>query len=200
MSSLLDIISSTIIGGLIILMVLNVLDTKHKFFYAFNDDLIVQQNLTGISANLEYDLKKMGFGIPEGEQVVTIADSLHLRFKGDHNHDWQPDIVEYYVGDISEANQTVNPRDRFLYRKINSLPASGFIVGMVTDFSFEYLNQDGVLIDTSVPGNMSAIKMVRITMRVENPAVYSSEANPGRSEYESAFWQQTRLVSRNLRR
>lgn len=200
MSTLLDILNSTIIGGIIILMVLTVLDTRQSFFLAFNDDLIVQQNLTALSRTLEYDLKKIGFAIPEDEQVVMQADSTVFKFRGDIDKNWQADTLEYYTGSTSELASTANPRDRFLYRKVNGLPASGFNVGLVTDFLFEYLNQDGQVLDTSIPSNLLAIKMVRITFRVENPAVYGQDANPAQTEYQSAFWQQTRLVSRNLRR
>lgn len=200
MGSLIDIIGSTMIGAIVILMVLNVLDTRHKFSYKYSDDLIVQQNLTSISKNLEYDLKKMGFAVPEEEDVLLLADSLHLRYRGDVDRNWQPDTVEYYVGPVSGAASTPNPRDRFLYRKVNGNPSNGDIVGLVTEFKFEYLNQDAELVDTSIPSNISSVKMMRITLRVENPAVYSGESNPSFSEYESAFWQQTRLVSRNLRR
>ncbi len=200
MSSILDIISSTIIGGILLLMVLNVLDTRHKYFLAYNDDLIVQENLTSISQNLEHDLKKMGFAVPENEDIILIADSLQMKFRGDINKDWQPDTVEYFTGTVVGASATQNPRDRFLYRKLNGEPVGGEIVGLVTDFLFEYLNQDGQAVDTSIPANFTAIKMMRITLRVENPAVYGVDPNPGQNLYQSAFWQQTRLVSRNLRR
>ena len=200
MGSILDIISSTVIGGVVILMMLTALDTAHKYFYAHTDDLIVQQNLASISATLEYDLKKMGFAIPETENIVLIADSTHLRYRGDVNRDFLPDTVEYYAGPVSELTSTKNPNDRFLYRKINSLPAGGFIVGVVTAFKFDYLDQDGIPVVTSNPADLIAVKMIRITMKVENPAVYGSNPNPTQDEYRTAFWQQTRLVSRNLRR
>ena len=119
MSAILDYISSTIIGAFVLIMAMNAIDTKHKYFFAQNDDVIVQQNLTNISRTLEYDLKKMGFGVPEYSPIIINADSLDLKFMGDIDRNFSADSIHYYAGPISEANFTVNPRDRFLYRKIN---------------------------------------------------------------------------------
>lgn len=200
MNTILDIIGSYIIGGMLLLIALTVMDTTQKYFHSHGDDLIVQQNLTATTKTLEYDLKKMGYGIPEWDDVVITADSTHLKYLCDHNKDGVIDTVEYYVGAESEMSHTPNPDDRFLYRKVNGLPACGFKVGVVTIFSFDYLDQDGLIVDTSILANLSAVKMVRITLKIESSAVYSSEKNPEKSEYRTAFWQQTRLVSRNLRR
>ena len=62
MGTILDIIASTVIGGILLLMALSFTDTTTKNFYAHGDDLIVQQNLTATTTTLEYDLKKMGYG------------------------------------------------------------------------------------------------------------------------------------------
>jgi hypothetical protein len=200
MMVIIDILSSIFIGGFIILMSFGILDSTNKFLYSHNDDLIVQQNLTAITGTLEYDLKKIGFGIPEYEETILLADSNHMRMRGDLNRDWQPDTIEYYIGPITELAHTVNPDDRFLYRKVNGKPAGGMKVGIVTAFNFNFLDQDRNVVDTSNPVNFTKIKMVRTTMRVENPAVYSDNPNPNKDEYRTAFWQETSLVSRNLRR
>lgn len=200
MTAILDYISSTIIGAFVLLMALNAIDTKTKYFFGQNDDVIVQQNLTNISRTLEFDLKKMGFGVPEYSPVIINADPVDLQFYGDIDKDFVPDLIQYYAGPFSEASFTINPRDRFLYRKVNGQPSGGFIVGLVSDFRFDYLNQYGQVVTITNPSQYSLIKMVRITLRVENPAVYTAEDSVSQSEYESAFWQQTRLVSKNLRR
>jgi hypothetical protein len=200
MGSLLDIIIANIIGGILVLLGLNYLDTTTKHFVTHGDDLIVQQNLTSITNTLEYDLRKMGFRVPEGDEVVLIADSNQIRYRGDQNKDNSIDTVDYYLGNVSELSATKNPDDRFIYRKLNGLPSNGFKVGVVSEYKFDYLDQDGVIVDTSNPQNLKLIKMIRITLKVENSAAYSSNPVPEKSEYTSAFWQQTRLVSRNLRR
>ncbi len=200
MGVILDIVNSIIIGGFIILMAFGILDSTNKFLYSHNDDLIVQQNLTAITSTLEYDLKKIGFAIPEHENIVLLADTNHMQMRGDVNRDWKADTIEYYVGKPSELAHTQNPDDRFLYRKINGLPTNGMRVGIVTLFRFHYLDQDRVMVDISNPINWKKIKLVRTTMRVENPSVYSEDKNPNKNEYQTAFWQETDLVSRNLRR
>ena len=200
MTVILDILSSIVIGGFIILMSFGILDSTNKFLYSHNDDLIVQQNLTAITTTLEYDLKKIGFGIPEHENVVLLADTTHMQMRGDINRDWHPDTIEYYVGPPSELAHTQNPEDRFLYRKINGLPNTGMRIGIVTDFRFSYLDQDRNVVDISNAFNWQKIKLVRTTLMVENPAAYTDKSNPDPDEYRTAFWQETDLVSRNLRR
>ena len=200
MSTIIDILGSTIIGGMLLIMALNLIDTTNTYFYGQNDDLIVQQNLTTITQILEFNLRKMGFAVPEGTSVVVTADSTELRYLGDVDNNWVPDTVRFYLGPTSELTSTANPHDQFLYRTINSLPSGGDIIGVVTLFDFAYLDQDGLPVDTSNPINFSAIKMIRITMQVESQDVYSSDPNPNSWEFRRAFWQQTRLVSRNLRR
>jgi hypothetical protein len=142
----------------------------------------------------------MGFGVPEGQNVILAADSGGIKFLADLDRNWHPDTVEYYVGSDSELVNTANPADRFLYRKVNGLPATGLGIGVVTAFRFDYLTQDLQPVDTSNPLNLNTIKMIRTTMRIENPAVYGEDAQPEKTEYRTAFWQETNLASRNLRR
>jgi len=200
MAVLIDIITSVFIGGFIILMAFGILDSTNKFLYSHNDDLIVQESLTAINTILEFDMNKMGFGIPEGQNAILAADSVRIKFLADLDCNWHPDTVEYYVGSDSDLVNTPNPADRFLYRKVNGLPNDGLGIGVVTFFRFDYLTQDWQPVDTSNPLNLKTIKMIRTTMRIENPAVYGEEAQPDKTEYRTAFWQETNLASRNLRR
>lgn len=200
MAVLIDIITSVFIGGFIILMAFGILDSTNKFLYSHNDDLIVQESLTAINTILEFDMNKMGFGIPEGQNAILAADSVRIKFLADLDCNWHPDTVEYYVGSDSDLVNTPNPADRFLYRKVNGLPIDGLGIGVVTFFRFDYLTQDWQPVDTSNPLNLKTIKMIRTTMRIENPAVYGEEAQPDETEYRTAFWQETNLASRNLRR
>lgn len=199
MATILDIVASTIIGGLLLIMGLNLIDTTNQYFYGQNDDLIVQQNLTALTEILEFDLRKMGLAVPEGKTSILTADSVRLKYLGDTDGNWVPDTVEYYLGATSQLSASKNPNDRYLYRKISTNPAA-YIAGTVTAFAFSYLDQDGVGVDVSHPANFPGIKMIRITMQVESPDVYSANPDPNALEYRRAFWQQTRLVSRNLRR
>lgn len=195
MGSLIDIIGSSVIGGFLLLILFNVFDTTSQYFITHGDDLIVQENLTSLANILEWDLRKMGFAVPEQELSIIEADSTKLKFRGDINADFVIDTVEYYLGPVSDLSHTQNPDDRYLYRKVNGLPNTGERVGVVSRFRFDYLNQDGIPVSI-----LKSIKMIRITLKVENAAVYGSDPDPDKEKYRTAIWQQTRLVSRNLRR
>ena len=82
MFAILDILNSIIIGGFIILMSFGILDSTNKNLYSHNDDLIVQENLTNITSTLEFDLKKMGFAVPEFESAVRCRRRLGSRHSG----------------------------------------------------------------------------------------------------------------------
>jgi hypothetical protein len=195
LSTLIDVIGSSIIGGFLLLLLFNVFDTTNEYFISHGDDLIVQQNLTSVAGILEWDLRKMGFMVPESELSILKADSTDLKFKGDIDKNFVVDTVEFYLGPTSDLLVTQNPDDRFVYRKLNGLPVKGAKVGVVTNFEFEYLDQDG-----NTVSDLGSIKMIRINMKVENAAVYGNDPNPTKTKYRTAIWQQTRLVSRNLRR
>jgi hypothetical protein len=195
LASFIDIIGSSIIGGFVLLLLFTVLNTTNEYFISHGDDLIVQENLTSLASNLENDLRKMGYAVPEQELSVIKADSTNLEFRGDIDGNFVPDTVEYYLGSTDDLKNTQNPDDRFIYRKVNGFPSNGEKVGVVSNFKFEYLNQDAKKV-----ASLSAIKMIRITLKVENTAVYGNDPNPQKEKYRTAIWQQTRLVSRNLRR
>jgi hypothetical protein len=77
----------------------------------------------------------------------------------------------------------------------------------VTDFHLKYLDQDGAEISGTypVPGaDLRRIWIIETTMMVESPYKVQDQVNPEKTYaemgYAAAFWRQTRLASRNIRR
>ncbi len=98
--------------------------------------------------------------------------------------------MHYYLGPASELLNTPNPRDRILYRVVNSEVPVGVNLG-VTQFNLTFFDVLGNLINfpIAVPGE---IYTMQIDITVEDVAAYDEK-------YSTAFWRQIRLVAKNLR-
>ncbi len=206
-STLLDIIGSTIIGSTLLLILFRMNDVATENTYTYAGDLIVQQSLVEVVTLVEYDFRKIGYckdwsQIPDPTQAILFADDHDIKFLTDVSPtDGIVDTIRYYVGPISEASGTSNPRDRILYRIVNNAAPAGSNLG-VTQFDLEYYNALGAKIATPVafPGE---IQTMQINITVENTEPMTTFAQSKKigfdTLYTSVFWRQIRLVARNLR-
>ena len=204
---MIDLIGSIVVFGWLLLMTLRVNTANNENMQTLNGDLLVQENLVAVTQLLEYDFRKIGFckepnNLPDPTRAIVLADTSRLKFLTDVDNGSGPDgvvdSVYYYLGPTSELSQTPNPRDRYLYRVVNSNPPKGANLG-ITSFSMKYFDRSGVQIPTPVGGaELQKIQTIQITLSVEN--VYASTiVETTNKQYSSAFWQQVRLSSRNYR-
>jgi hypothetical protein len=170
-------------------------DTSTENIYNNGGELTLQQNLTTVALVCENDFRKIGFcsdwtKLPDPSKAIILADSNRIKFLTDIDPLGSIDTMYYYLGPTSELTNTANPRDRMLYRVVNSETPRGVNLG-VTQFYVVYFD---ALSDTlSFPiTKPSLISYMEINIKVENVAAYDEE-------YSSAFWRQIRLVARNLR-
>ena len=219
---LLDIIGSTIIGGILLLTLFRMNDTATKNTYNFSGELTLQENLVATVEVLEYDFRKIGYcedpiALPRPEQnAILYADTSEIKFLtdlmdepyDDPQGDGTLDSIRYYLGPASELSGTPNPNDRKLYRVINGVP-TGVNLG-VTYFKIRYFRDSltasgsttlaeimpNSLPKIHVPGTPTGITALQIDIKVENTASYDEANNP----FRQAFWRQIRLSSRNLKR
>ena len=178
-STILDIIGSVVIGGLIMLILFRLSDAAAQNTYNNSQELVVQTNLTSLVETLEYDFRKIGY----------CADYTSISFLTDVNNDGNVDTLHYYVGPTSELASTPNPRDRLLYRVIDGETPHSANLGL-TEFKLMYFDPlgDTLSFPISSPGEIASIQ---ISIKVEDVESYSNE-------YVSAFWRQIRLSARNL--
>lgn len=207
MSTIVDIILSVFIGGILLLVVLSANDITAETTYMLNGDLYVQQMLVSIVQIVEGEIRNMGYGIPETppEAVVVDAKDTAIAFVEDLGLDGFRETVRYYTGPVTELASTQNDSDRFLYRQVNDSPKNA--IGVVTRFQLRYFSQAQLdtLTPPVAPEDLISIKIVEITLEVQNPyALYRHQSQVGPGErnalYSSSMWRQTRLASQNLRR
>lgn len=205
MGTILDLIASTIFGGMLLLILLNANDMALESQSIQNGDVLVQEMLVSTVRLIEGEYRNMGFGVPEGQTTVLWADTARIAFLCDLGRDGGTiDTVSYWIGDTIELTATQNELDRYLYRSVNN--QTPLKVGAVTGFKMKYETRSGEVLPTPVPADRrSEIHLVEVTVEVQNPYAISkkqAEINPGdrTAKYSIALWQQTRLASQNSRR
>jgi hypothetical protein len=197
-STILDILASVIIGGILLTIVLRLSDSAAEKTYNYSGELSLQQNLVTIAQIMESDFRKIGYSKdweswranPLYDKPIIEADSSSLKFYADINNDGVMDVIHYYLGPVSELASTPNPRDRFLYRVVNSEAPVGVNLG-VTEFFMTYFDALGTPLTLPII-EPSLISSMEINIKVENVQAYDEK-------YSSAFWRQIRLAARNLK-
>lgn len=200
-SSLIDILGSIVIGGLLMIILFRMNDTATQNTFRYSSDYLVQSNLTSVVELLEHDFRKIGYcadytKIPDPTQSIVSADSNSITFKTDvarfagDKGDGTIDQVKYYVGSTSELSGTPNTSDRILYRVVNNETPKGSNLG-ITYFHIRYFDALGNLLSLPIttPGE---IWTMEINIKIENTAAYNNE-------YNNVFWKQIRLAARNIR-
>ncbi len=205
MATLLDIIMAMFIGSVLLLSVFNANFLIYQHSTVLNGDVLVQELLISTAQIVEGEFRNMGVGVAEDQATVLQALDTAITFLSDLDRNGTPDTIKYWAGSTSELSQTQNTMDRFLHRKVNNNPVQS--IGIVTDFRLRYFSQNQLdTLTTPVTGSdLKMIKIVEITLEVQNPyALYRDprDIKLGEREalYSSSYWRQTRLASQNFNR
>jgi hypothetical protein len=203
-TSLIDIIGSMIIGGILMTIAWRLSDAATEKTYNNTGELIIQQDLLLIAQMVEFDFRKIGYvnswnpvmdprtgSAFQSNQAIVSADSSGLKFYTDLLYDGTLDSVQYYLGPTSECSGTPNPRDRILYRVENAEFPAPSNLG-VTQFKLTYYDVNGDILPSPVI-DPNRIQNIEINITVEDVAAYDEK-------YSNAFWKQIRLASRNMSR
>ena len=194
-STLLDILGSMIIGGVLMSIVFRLSDSATEKTYNNSGELALQQNLATVAQIIERDFRKIGYcadwnKLPDPSKSILLADSTGIKFLTDIESDGNLDSIYFYLGPTSELSATENPRDRLLYRVVNNDIPEEANLG-VTHFSMTYYDALGDTIYLPILNN-GEISSIEINVTVENVAAYDEN-------YSSAYWRQIRMVARNLK-
>lgn len=160
MNYILQLIGSTIVGGIIIMLILGlnfgILKSSQANLVRSN----VQRNITTVSEIVEADFNLIGYNLPANSAEFVNIDSIDITFKSDINNDGNPDNIRYYTSN-SKLTSTPNPDDIELFRVVNGAPST---LGGVTKFRVFTFDDKGFY--TIDPTKVSKI---RYELFVENP-------------------------------
>ena len=160
MNYLLDVLGSTIIAGVLMLMLFNLNTYQTNTRMSSDSELQLQQNAKTLAGILNHDLRKIGYEYPDVPFIQ--ADSQMISFFSDINRDGTADVVSYFIGGADEMLGTSNPRDIILYRVVNNDTISGPSLGL-TSVRFSYIDQDWN--NTTV---LSDIRYVKVELWIES--------------------------------
>ena len=159
MNILIDIIGSSFIGGLLLLLILKLNLYSQSAGISSDTELRMQQNAKTLAEVLNYDLRKVGHNY-DSTAIIT-ADSNKIKFYADMNEPGTVgygtiDVVEYFLSSPSKVLSTTNPKDIILTRVLNeSDTLSGPSLGLV-NLRFSYF--DRKLNATAISDSIKYIK------------------------------------------
>ncbi len=213
MTTILDLIGSSIIGGLLLLtmMRMNMVAVDNQSF--FTEDLVVQENLRNAVKIIENDLRKIGFGATIDENgnyplasILTTADSNKITYWCGNNPD-TPTAVDTISYTLSDSDRTTpNPYDLILTRRIatstGEVKSYKICLG-VTQFHLDYFGLGGVELAPPLNGNAKAqVQIIQVSLRLMSTYITRSQFESDSVGYlkRSALWRESQLVARNLTR
>lgn len=196
MSVLLDILGSTFIGGMLLLLMLKLNLYATNTSYYSDSELKLQQSAKTLAEILNYDLRKVGFNHDKstGSPFITVNDTV-IEFKADVNPefgDGTTETIKYYLSEPEIINEQ---EFRVLKRSINGTEdIGGPSLGLVK-LSFTYL--DSISQTMATPqSKLEEIKYVKTELWVE-PDIQFNNFVTGVRDSIFTYWEFT-INPRNL--
>ena len=194
MSILLDLIGSSFIGGVLLLLVLKLNLFMSNASFASDNELKLQQNAKTLAEILDNDFRKIGYRYDSTS--ILVAGKEQIKFIGDLQRPGQSgygivDTVEYVVRDSTYSPGTTNQNDIILVRVLNNTDSiTGASLGLVK-INFSYLDS------LSQPtANLSSIKYIKTELWVE-PVEPVKNFVTGQNDSVFTYWEFT-INPRNI--
>lgn len=172
MAAIMDVLISMIMGGMLLLNIVDAQSIIAEDSSEFRGDVLVQEMLINQVQLMEGEIRNMGYGVPQGVRTIMFAGDSAITFLMDANRDGTIDTIHYDLGPVSELSGTPNEMDRFVHRTFTS-PAGGTEtgnIGVVTMFHLLYINASGDTLASPVSAALlGSIKEVELSMEVQNP-------------------------------
>ncbi|WP_337871872.1 hypothetical protein [Ignavibacterium sp.] len=191
-TTIIDILGATIIGGIVLMNLLRMNSNVVQNESMFGHDKNLQVDVVILATIMDRDFGLLGYCgdfTKMDSTAIIYGDSVSIRFLADVDNNGAFDTLYYYTSDTTTLSHTPNPRDRILYRQLNSNPP--FVVANnITEFNLNYL--DTFANEQSIPIDLTKIvNYVRIAFKVEDPFAYDEE-------YTEALWRRLTVTANNL--
>jgi len=162
MSIMMDIVGSFIIGGLLLLAVVSAYTNVNEYALLSNMELEAQENLMEWTQLIQYDIRKIGYRVPNPAGAIQTCDSVSISFLSDIDNNGSVDSVSYVLTSPNYMPGTINPRDRALYRTVSGQTTGGSLG--LTDFRLTYFDASG-----NPTLNPTAVKSIEVSLQIESP-------------------------------
>ena len=186
MNTILDLLGATIIGGIVLMLILNLNIYSGRVKYSSDIDLQLQGNAKTLAEILDSDLRKVGYKHSSG--AITYADSNKFSFYSDIDGNGSVNDVTLCTSDPAAVPATPNPHDRILYRIVDNDTSKGPSLGL-TRLKFTYMKLNGS--ETTI---LDSIKYIKAEIWLESPVKVSYQDS---LSYLNSYWEVT-VNPRNL--
>jgi len=195
MNFLLDLMGSSLIAGILFLLILKLNLYSSNANYYSDNELKLQQNVKTLAEIINYDLRKIGYQCDS--TAILTAQPTRIKFYADMDAPGTfghgvMDLVEYYLGDSTEATGTANQRDKVLYRIINNTDTIGGPTLGLVDLKFSYLDAKGI-----ATAFLDSIKYVKAEFWVEPYEFVSDNITGQPDSTQFTYWELT-INPRNI--
>jgi hypothetical protein len=203
-SSLLDIIGSIVVGGMLLIMALNLNATAQEYSAAYYANYLLQSNLLTLVVMIEDDFKHIGYCknpklLPAGSAIVD-AESTKIVYKADYYNTGAVNTVSYWAGPTSELTSTDNPSDFYLYKQIDAATPTQWNLGL-TQFKLRYWDNAGTpdqMTYANALANPGTIRVTDLSIRLESPFKNKQQYMLDTNEYQ-LYWRELRMTSQAFR-
>jgi hypothetical protein len=196
MSALYDIVISVAVGGMILVMLVMFNGTIAQEGTAQTIKIMTQTNFTEVTRDLEYYLRKMGYGVSAIDSSILTADSNKIKFKGDFDNNGTVDTLTYYFNPALASGKP-NTNTHILFTTLNKQAMQNINIG-ITRFRLSYFDATGTPYTSYPVSSPSKIKSFKIAMNLESTVPFSVttekyvKLNPG------VYWERT-IKPKNLK-
>ncbi len=194
MNTIMDILGSTIIGGMLLLLVLKLNLFMSESSYSSDTELRLQQNTKTLAEIMNSDFRKVGYKVDT--TPILTAQKDRFKFVGDLEPPGQIghgtiDTVEYFLEDSTFSSGTTNLHDIILVRVLNNTDTTdGPSLGLVK-LQFSYL--DSISTPTT---NLPDIRYIKTEMWVQ-PTEARNNFITGIADSTFTYWEFT-IYPRNI--
>jgi len=191
MNSILDIIGSTFIAGMVLFLMINLNLFSSQISYSSDAELTMQQNAKTLAEIMNYDFRKIGYNF-DGTAIL-IAEEKRIKFVAglavtNPAGVGTIDTVEYFVED---SVGTSNPDEIVLTRVLNNKnPMAGPSLGLVK-LQFSYEDSTG-----NLTTDLAKIKYIHTELWVK-PVNRANNFITGNMDSVFTYWE-FKIYPRNI--
>ena len=191
MGILIDILGSTLIGGILLFLMLNMNLFISSAGYNSDNELRMQQNAKTIAEIINNDFRKIGY--KQTGTAILNAESKRFKFVGDLERPGNPgygiiDTLEYFIQDSSITNNSDNI---ILMRVLNNQDSIGGPSLGLFKLNFSYLDS------LSSPTNdLTKIRYIKTEFWVK-PVDQANDFVTGKKDSVFTYWEFT-IYPRNI--
>jgi hypothetical protein len=202
---LIDIVGSAILGGILLVTLMNMKSANVQNNYKYSDRQTLQYSLVSFTEMVDNDLKQIGYANDSSysNPIITatptqLVFSTSIKPDAVHNPDGNKDQISYVYTDLD--TRTANPSDTMLTRTVTSSDVNFNqseatitpILGLVS-FRFTYKNSAGTIVNLTSGSSQldrNSIYSIQLDITMQSTGVYYDPNKVASDQYnqESVRW------------